>query len=95
LGLFKEWDCSIGECKLLPGDVLALYTDGVTEACNDAGDEFGERYLTERLREHRELPCQGLLTAISDEVRRFGSHEQYDDITLIVAKCRAADGSAV
>jgi serine phosphatase RsbU (regulator of sigma subunit) len=47
LGLFKDWDCSIGECNLLPGDVLVLYTDGVTEACNDAGEEFGERYLTE------------------------------------------------
>jgi len=93
LGLFKDWDCPIGECKLLPGDVLVLYTDGVTEACNDAGEEFGERYLTERLRQHRQLPCQALLTTISDEVRRFGSHEQYDDITLIVAKCRAADGS--
>jgi serine phosphatase RsbU (regulator of sigma subunit)/catechol 2,3-dioxygenase-like lactoylglutathione lyase family enzyme len=93
LGLFKDWDCPIGECNLLPGDVLVLYTDGVTEACNDAGEEFGERYLTERLRQHRQLPCQALLTTISDEVRRFGSHEQYDDITLIVAKCRAADGS--
>ena len=71
LGLFKQWDCSIGECNLLPGDVLALYTDGVSEACNDAGEEFGERYLTERLRQHREMPCQALLTAISDEVRQF------------------------
>lgn len=92
LGLFKDWDCPIGECNLLPGDVLALYTDGVTEACNDAGEEFGERYLTEKLSQHRQLPCQALLTAISDEVRQFSSHEQYDDITLIVAKCRLADG---
>jgi serine phosphatase RsbU (regulator of sigma subunit) len=92
LGLFKEWDCAVGECNLLPGDILALYTDGVTEASNDAGEEFGERYLIERLRQHRQLPCHALLTAISDEVRQFSSHEQYDDITLIVAKCRAADG---
>src|SRR5579872_6153745 len=45
LGLFKEWDCSIGERRLLSGDTLALYTDGVTEAFNDAGEEFGERRL--------------------------------------------------
>src|SRR5271169_4766211 len=32
LGLFKEWDCSIRECTLQPGDLLALYTDGITEA---------------------------------------------------------------
>ena len=45
LGLFKEWDCSLGECELASGDTLALYTDGVTEACNDAGEEFGEQLL--------------------------------------------------
>lgn len=88
LGLFPEWDCSFRECELFPGDVLALYTDGVTEAYNDAGEEFGERYLIEVLRQHRELPCQALLTAIVDEVRRFNSHEQHDDITLIIAKFR-------
>jgi serine phosphatase RsbU (regulator of sigma subunit)/predicted enzyme related to lactoylglutathione lyase len=93
LGLFKEWDCSISECNLLPGDILALYTDGVTEARNDAGEEFGERYLIERLRQYQDMPCQALLTAISDEVRQFSSHEQYDDITLIVAKCTASDQS--
>jgi serine phosphatase RsbU (regulator of sigma subunit) len=91
LGLFKEWDCSLRECELLPGDVLALYTDGVTEAYNDAGDEFGERLLIQGLRQHRELSCQPLLTAIVDEVRRFSSHEQHDDITLIVAKFKASE----
>jgi serine phosphatase RsbU (regulator of sigma subunit)/predicted enzyme related to lactoylglutathione lyase len=95
LGLFKEWDCSVGECNLRPGDVLALYTDGVTEACNDSGEEFGEGSLIEKLRQYREMSCQALLTAISDEVRRFSSHEQYDDITLIVAKCRASGDGAV
>jgi serine phosphatase RsbU (regulator of sigma subunit)/predicted enzyme related to lactoylglutathione lyase len=91
LGLFKEWDCRLRECELFSGDLLALYTDGVTEASNDAGDEFGERCLIEGLRQHRELPCRALLTAIVDEVRRFNSHEQHDDITLIIAKCRASE----
>jgi serine phosphatase RsbU (regulator of sigma subunit)/catechol 2,3-dioxygenase-like lactoylglutathione lyase family enzyme len=89
LGLFPQWDCSFRECELLPGDVLALYTDGITEAHNGAGEEFGERCLIEALRQHRELSCQGLLTAIVDEVRKFDSHEQHDDITLIIAKSRA------
>jgi serine phosphatase RsbU (regulator of sigma subunit)/predicted enzyme related to lactoylglutathione lyase len=89
LGLFPQWDCSIGECTLFPGDILALYTDGITEAYNDAGDEFGEQALIERLRQHRDLPCQSALTAIAEEVRSFNSREQHDDITLILAKCRA------
>jgi serine phosphatase RsbU (regulator of sigma subunit) len=65
----------------------ALY-HGLTEAFNDAEEEIGEHYLVESLRRHHELPRPGLLTAIVLEVRQFSSHAQYDDITLIVAKCR-------
>lgn len=86
LGVFKTWDCDIGETQLSPGDTLALYTDGITEAFNDAGDEFGEARLVSALRRHRALsPCD-LLAAVVDEVRRFSPREQRDDITLIVAK---------
>jgi serine phosphatase RsbU (regulator of sigma subunit) len=88
LGLFKDWDCSIDERRLMPGDTLALYTDGVTEAFNDAGEEFGDQRLIEALRRHREQPSTVLVASIADEVRRFSPQEQYDDITLIVAKCR-------
>ena len=89
LGLFKEWDCFIGERKLFAGDTLALYTDGVTESFNDAEEEYGEDRLIEALRKHRELSSQTLLEAIVDDVRQFSPHVQHDDITLIVAKCRA------
>jgi len=88
LGLFQDWDCSIGECRLHSGDSLALYTDGITESFNEAGEEFGEQRLIEVLRRHRELSSQALLASIVDDVRRFSPHEQHDDITLIVAKCR-------
>jgi serine phosphatase RsbU (regulator of sigma subunit) len=55
LGLFEEWNCSIEEQQLLPGDTLALYTDGITESSNNAGEEFGQRRLVETLRRHRGL----------------------------------------
>jgi len=87
LGLFKEWDCSIGECHLLAGDTLALYTDGITESFSEAGREFGEQRLIDALWRHRALSSRELLTAIVEEVRQFSPVEQYDDITLIVAKC--------
>ena len=90
LGLFREWDCSMREQELSPGDVLALYTDGITEASNERGEEFGERCLVESLQQHRDLPCQALLTAIVDGVRRFSFQEQHDDITAIVAKFKAS-----
>src|SRR3989442_15174406 len=52
LGVFKDWDCSIGERRFFPGDTFALYTDGITESFNDAEEEFGEPRLIEALRRH-------------------------------------------
>ena len=88
LGLFPQWSCSIEQSRLCPGDILALYTDGITESFNDAGEEFGEQRLIEVLGRNREASSQGLLTAVVDEIRRFSPREQHDDITLIVAKGR-------
>jgi serine phosphatase RsbU (regulator of sigma subunit) len=90
LGLFREWNGSSGECRLDPGDTLALYTDGVTESFNDAGEEFGEQRLIEALRRHRQQSSQDLLASVVEEVQQFSPHEQHDEITLIVAK-RSAD----
>jgi serine phosphatase RsbU (regulator of sigma subunit) len=86
LGIFKDWDCEIGECELNPGDTLALYTDGITESYNSADEQFGERRLIEALRRGASLSSRALLKDIVDEVRQFGPDEQHDDITLIVAK---------
>ena len=88
LGLFKEWDCVIEEVSFLPGDLLVLYTDGVTEAGNDVGEEFGEERLIEGLLRHRELCAEELIAALVNDLREFAPHEQQDDITLIVAKVR-------
>ena len=92
LGVFKDWDCSMRACDLAPGDTLVLYTDGVTENCNESGEEFGEERLIETIRAHSHS-CQSLLSAILSEVKQFGSREQYDDITLVVAKCKPAVAS--
>jgi sigma-B regulation protein RsbU (phosphoserine phosphatase) len=65
-----------------------LYTDGVTEAFNNAEEEFGENRLIEALARSRELPAQELASAVAREVLEFSAHKQYDDITLIAAKAR-------
>jgi serine phosphatase RsbU (regulator of sigma subunit)/predicted enzyme related to lactoylglutathione lyase len=87
LGLFKDWECSTAERQLAPGDILVLYTDGVSEAQDAAGEEFGDERLIDILQRKRELPSQAILTAMLDDVKAFSAHEQHDDITLIVAKC--------
>lgn len=88
LGLFPKWEFSIAESTLNPGDVMALYTDGVTEASNEDGKEFGEDLLIEKMIEHRELASEPMAKAVAEEVRKFSPHDQHDDITLIVAKGR-------
>ena len=90
LGLFPDWECTIGERRLDPGDVLALYTDGITETFDEADQEFGEERLVASLRRHRALSPDALVAEVVEDVRRFGPHEQSDDVTLIVAKCREA-----
>lgn len=87
LGLFKDWDCTIGECQLNSGDTLALYTDGVTEAHKDSGEEFGEGALIDALHDHESSSCQAALERITGAVRDFNPTHQHDDITLIIAKC--------
>jgi serine phosphatase RsbU (regulator of sigma subunit)/catechol 2,3-dioxygenase-like lactoylglutathione lyase family enzyme len=86
LVLFRQWECSVGECRLEPDDVLALYTDGVTEAFDGAGEEFGEERLVDALRRHRGQASSAVLASLVDEVRSFSPHEQHDDLTLIVAR---------
>src|SRR5258707_8653686 len=88
MGLFQDWECSMAECSLFAGDTFALYTDGVTEAFNDAGEEFGEDRLIDALRQNRAASPQNLLDSIVKEVRRFSAREQHDDITLIIGQCR-------
>ncbi len=86
MGAFKEWDCSLAECQLYPGDTLVLYTDGVTESFSPSGEEFGESRLIDTLHQHRHSSCQDLQSAIVNAVQHHSPHEQHDDITLIIAK---------
>jgi serine phosphatase RsbU (regulator of sigma subunit) len=91
LGLFHEWECSIGECFLREGDLLALYTDGVTEAFDAAEQEFGEERLVAALRRHRGLGADEVVAQVLGEVQGFSRGEQHDDITLLIGRCMACN----
>lgn len=88
IGLFETWDCTFSECQVNCGDMLVLFTDGITESFNSAAEEFGEHRLTDALRRNRNRPAEDVISSVVDEVRRFSPDEQHDDITLIVANCR-------
>jgi len=87
LGLFRQWDCSIAECQLECGDMLAIYTDGITESFGERDEEFGEQRLIDGLRRHRDAPPAEVVGSIVGEVQRFSACEPHDDITLIIARC--------
>ena len=87
LGLFVKWESTIDEEKLCPGDLLVICTDGVTEAPNPRGEEYGEGRLAELIQGNRDLPVNELLAAIQASVQEFSGATQADDITLIVARC--------
>jgi serine phosphatase RsbU (regulator of sigma subunit) len=86
LGVFKTWECGVSESALRPGDLFALYTDGVTESMDHALEEYGEDRFVESLRRHRHLAPDSLVTSLVSDIRAFSPHEQRDDITVIIAK---------
>jgi sigma-B regulation protein RsbU (phosphoserine phosphatase) len=90
MGLFEAWRCEIAEVQLAPGDVLVLYTDGITEAANADGEEFGECHLLDTLKGNPNLPAPLLLQAVVGAVQQFsGGSEQQDDITVVIARSLA------
>ena len=88
LGVFEGAEYERGQVTLAPGDVLAVFTDGVTEAMSPDGEEFHEDRLEKILRETQDQTAQGILNAIRSAIITFtGSSTQLsDDLTLIVLK---------
>ena len=69
------------------GDVVLLYTDGVTDAMNEAGEPFGEERLAALVAEHGDLPFEELRERILREIRAFaGDTGLQDDLTFVLLK---------
>jgi phosphoserine phosphatase RsbU/P len=86
LGLFLEWDCSVAEIRLETGDILCLYTDGITETTGLGGEEFGEGRLLAILRKNRDLETSLILQNVQNTTKQFRLGEQEDDLTLVIAR---------
>jgi sigma-B regulation protein RsbU (phosphoserine phosphatase) len=88
LGLFDKWQCRLAGVVLASQDTLVLYSDGVTEAPGDDGEEFGQVRLLDIVRAKKDLPASHLLEAIVAAVQHYSGQEQADDLTLVVARRR-------
>ena len=88
LGLFHEWEGSVVETQIEPGDIVSMYTDGITEARGKNGEEFGEARLLSALRNNHNLEAASLLGKVEQIVEEFRSDEQHDDLTMIIARSR-------
>jgi sigma-B regulation protein RsbU (phosphoserine phosphatase) len=86
LGAFAEWTCEEAATMLDTGDTLLLYSDGVTEAGADSGDDFGEERLLHALRVNRSQPAEALVQAIVDEVNAFSGGSRSDDVTVVALR---------
>ena len=89
LGLFEEWDCRVAERQLSAGDLLVIYTDGISEAApSEDAEEFGDDRLIAAMKIYHGEPAETILDEVIAEVQRFSQGEQADDMTLIVSRCR-------
>ena len=86
LGLFRDWSCSVSHASMEPGATLVIFTDGVTEARNSSGEEYGDRRLLQCVREAGSLPVDSMLRNIVSGVESFRVGEQEDDLTLLIAR---------
>lgn len=75
------------EVQLLPGDTLMIFTDGVEESSNPAGEFFERERVIEFVKTHRHKTARQIVDTLYSEVRSFsGTEPQHDDFTVIVVK---------
>jgi sigma-B regulation protein RsbU (phosphoserine phosphatase) len=87
IGLSPEEICELASEDLMAGDVLVFYTDGVTEAENQRGEEFGMERLSAVVLRGSSLPAEDLMTNIYNAAADFCGDDFNDDMTILVVKC--------
>ncbi len=88
VGMFSTEACEISRTDLADGDTLVLYTDGITEAGNPEGEEFGMERLSALIRDNHMLSADGLMNRILESVTDFSREVGFnDDVTILVVKC--------
>ena len=84
LGILPAGDFATSEIQTERGEMFALYTDGLLEAANAAGEEFGIKRLQAELQKHAKEPLDGIYKALQESVARHGT--QFDDQSLLLIR---------
>lgn len=87
LGVIEETDFSAGSVQIEPGDLLILYTDGVTEVHNPKREMYGEHRLVRAINEARSMNTEDIIKKIYDEINEFAYKGiMEDDVTMVCLK---------
>ncbi len=87
LGPFPRENFRTESFLMNKGDILILYTDGISEAANEQGEFFGEARLIDLVNEYRSLPSKDISLRVLDEVQKFNTHGVHsDDKTIVTIK---------
>ena len=94
VGAFEDMVYQDGYATLQSGDMLLLYTDGVTEARNRDGAFFGEDGLRQMVSREAQLGFEGLCDRLIESLRGFAGHALDDDVALVALQLNTEDANA-
>ena len=87
LGVITEAEFHAKSLRMSSGDILLMYTDGVTDAINPKGDRYDEHRLHDVILNHASKPAESIASEIINSLQKFaGDRDPYDDITYIILK---------
>jgi len=93
LGLFRDFQYQEGKVRLQSGDLIVLYSDGITEAGANRGEQFGEARLGAVIAAHAQRPLDEIQQQVLSEVRRWSGQEPEDDATLLLVRAQQVPGA--
>ena len=87
IGIMDDVEYRQGKVKLNVGDIVVLYTDGVTEMRNEQKEEYGSQRFQRLLKDNKEKSADELVNIIISDVDAFrGNANPHDDMTLLILK---------
>ena len=87
IGMIEDVSYDLGRAELAPGELLVIYSDGVTDMANSVDEPFGTGALVATIRDHARAPAADIAAAVVAAVRRHAEGEPpFDDVTIMVVK---------